>query len=1741
MSVSGLLEASSLTKRTIGSICIAPRRNLKTKTLYLNRQNLVLPELLAARLRGCPTLPERRRSFWLIRHLYRLSSLLPPLRALMPTRLLLSLPRSSSSTRMIPEWEHDVMKARILGHIDRSSNSSDSGNDFLDPDDANLQYVNLKLKIDNLTANRHPGDKTDSSELRDLRAQLTKVKNSYFFDEGDAEAQYRVERQKAAAIALQARLRGSDSPSVVQPKVAKKRPPKLQPQAPPAPVAVTDIFDEDVEDSVGGLLEALEDMPATETTDKGTTVTVRDMALPKHWSGRTPKTLLAETVSKADRYAAISYTLLSGGGRAKRASVSIRWDGKKTDEWSMDDVACHTEGQAEQYIATIALHELTFPSRDAFTVAAPSGGQTFFRLLPAVFRDLWEELEVARKTKTDALNRGVWAKLRAIIESKLDSDLKSNGKSVKQSSEVKSSSATRTSGHANDLASEQIAAGFRARQASPAYQEMLVHRNLLPIAHYREEIIQTLEDSQVLVLSGETGCGKSTQVPSFILEDQLSRGKPCKIYCTEPRRISAISLAQRVSRELGDAPNAVGTLASLVGYSIRLESNTSRNTRLAFVTNGIALRMLEGGSGQGGQGTAFDEITHIIIDEVHERTIESDFLLIVLKSLLQQRSDLKVILMSATVDAEKISEFFGNCPTLHVPGRTFPVDVHYLEDAIQYTQWEITETSPYARRLHDKFYRGKNRTDWSEDVTAGDEDEEDPVHENVKLEKRYSAKTTSTINLLDERLVPYELIVRLLERICFEDTEYGRYSAAILIFMPGMGEIRRLNDMGAVFDIPPAHIRKIVIATNIAETGITIPDITCVIDSGKHREMRFDEKRQISRLVETFVARSNAAQRRGRAGRVQRGLCFHLFTKLRHDTLLAEHPLPEMMRLSLSDLALRIKIMKVKLGTSIEDVLSRALDPPVSINVQRAIAMLVEVGALTPLEEITPMGRLLSKLPTDVHLGKFLLIATLFRCLDPALTIAAALNSKSPFVSPFGHEQEADRAKVAFRIENSDFLTIHNAFTSWRRTNPSFVRQFCRNNYLSHQNLQQIEELRQQFLGYLIDSSFIQADKSFIRELTRARYGRNRTRFVMVPSDLDSNSSNVFLLNAALTAGLYPKILSIADGQMRTISNNQQASFHPSSVNFGRKPTDFGVNHLAYFTLMHSKRLYAWETGPVDDVALVLLCGDADFKLVSNAAFIDRKVKFQVSPKCNIALKFLRTHLASILAQQFRSRVSAAQLDGDYAIKSESTVPKLETSQWPLLLKNYDKLLVRSSHFTPLTNGCSPLKRDITSYIKSGVINLDKPSNPSSHEVVAWLRRILRVEKTGHSGTLDPKVTGKEQASKEYVCVLRLHAALPNPAALPRALQTLTGALFQRPPLISAVKRQLRIRTIHESKLFEFDEKRNLAVFWVSCEAGTYIRTLCVHLGLILGVGGHMQELRRVRSGAMSENDDMVTMHDVMDAQWMYDNTRDESYLRRVIRPLECLMVGYKRIVVKDSAVNAVCYGAKLMIPGLLRYEADISVHEEVVLMTTKGEAIALAIAQMSTVELATCDHGVVAKVKRCIMERDTYPRRWGLGPMALQKKKMVKDGKLGKHGEKIEGVTPAEWSRDYVDYNRDEASPWSHLITQPAAGSSTDVAPAPAVAAAPAPETDSPSKKEDKEKKRKRKSEVPDPDISMVTAGGDEDEEAERKRRKKEKKAAKEAAAAGETPAAEEDEEAKRERKRLKKEKKARESMGGE
>lgn len=419
-------------------------------------------------------------------------------------------------------------------------------------------------------------------------------------------------------------------------------------------------------------------------------------------------------------------------------------------------------------------------------------------------------------------------------------------------------------------------------------------------------LTSAVQDVRLTFLTFCAHSGKSTQVPSFILEHDMRIGRNVKIFCTEPRRISAISLAQRVSQELGEPPNACGTRNSYVGYSIRLDSAVSASTRIVYATTGIVLRMLEGRE-------SLSDVTHIIIDEVHERSIDSDFLLIVLREILEHRKDLKVILMSATVDAEKIAAYMGGCPVVRVPGRTFPVSAYYLEDVVELTRYRLDphSDSPYVAR-NKRAYGNKPRKGY-EDAPPDDEDEDEDTPPGSAAEVTQvpiSKQSRITLDCMDQHAINFDLILMLLENLCFYRPDLVQFSSAILVFMPSLESIRRLTDMleahqafgsnqfivlplhstisnenqSLVFNVPRPGVRKIVISTNIAETGVTIPDITAVIDTGKHREMRFDEKRQISRLVETFVAQSNAAQRRGRAGRVREGIAFHLFTKHRHDT-----------------------------------------------------------------------------------------------------------------------------------------------------------------------------------------------------------------------------------------------------------------------------------------------------------------------------------------------------------------------------------------------------------------------------------------------------------------------------------------------------------------------------------------------------------------------------------------------------------------------------------------------------------------------------------------------------------------------------------------------------------------------------------------------------------------------------------------------------------------------------------------
>ena len=316
-------------------------------------------------------------------------------------------------------------------------------------------------------------------------------------------------------------------------------------------------------------------------------------------------------------------------------------------------------------------------------------------------------------------------------------------------------------------------------------------------------------------------------------------------------------------------------------------------------------------------------------------------------------------------------------------------------------------------------------------------------------------------------------------------------------------------------------------------------------------------------------------------------------------------------------------------------------------------------------------------------------------------------------------------------------------------------------------------------------------------------------------------------------------------------------------------------------------------------------------------------------------------------------------------------------------------LQVKAEEETDPRYGCKPIERPADDYIKFGVINLDKPSGPSSHEVTAWTKRLLGLGHAGHGGTLDPKVTGilpitLEEATKivqalllsgkEYVCVMRLHSDAPE-SKVKSTLEEFTGVIYQRPPIRASVKRRLRTRKIYYLNLLETNNRNVL--FQVGCEAGTYIRKLCYDIGEVLGTGAHMQELRRTRAGPFTENTNMITLHDIAYYKDQMQQTKDQTVLRRFIQPMEKVLEPLPKIVIRDSAVDAVCHGANLAAPGVLAVDSNIQPKDSVAVITQKGEAVALAQALVTTEVMLQSNRGLVAKTSRVLMPRGSYPKMW--------------------------------------------------------------------------------------------------------------------------------------------------------------------
>ncbi|MEE6458230.1 hypothetical protein FKM82_000230 [Ascaphus truei] len=914
--------------------------------------------------------------------------------------------------------------------------------------------------------------------------------------------------------------------------------------------------------------------------------------------------------------------------------------------------------QAQHLAATLALYQLT-------------KGQSVHMLLPPPYRNVWLEWTDAEKEKLEQ-NKMEINKPRDQFIGKLLNKLKLQQPQQKPPEQTQISEDPEDSWE--NLASEvdlnHTASGqlkvedleplrnlFLKLRDSSKYRRLLSEREKLPVFARKNFILETLSRHRVIVVAGETGSGKSTQVPQFLLEDLLlnkwGSGK-CNIVCTQPRRISAMSLATRVCEELG-CEAGPGARTSLCGYQIRMESRTGESTRLLYCTTGILLRKLQ-------EDSLLKHITHVIVDEVHERTVQSDFLLIILKEILRKRSDLHLVLMSATVDCDKFSSYFTHCPIIRISGRTYPVEVFHLEDVVEETGFVLEQDSEYCQ----KFLEDEEEITLSVTSKGGGSkkyQEFMPAQSGTGIDmsayyQGYSSRTRHAVLYMNPNRINLDLVLELL---VFLDRsgQFRNVEGAVLIFLPGLADIQQLYDLlssdkrfhdrrryklialhsilsnqdqAEAFILPPPGIRKIVLATNIAETGITIPDVVFVIDAGRTKENRFHESSQMSSLVETFVSKASALQRQGRAGRVRDGFCFRLYTRERFEGFM-EYSIPEILRVPLEELCLHI--MKCDLGSP-EDFLSKALDPPQLQVISNAMNLLRKIGACELTQpKLTPLGQHLAALPINVKIGKMLIFGAIFGCLDAVATLAATMTEKSPFVTPIGRKDEADLAKSAMAIANSDHLTIFSAYLGWkmiRSEGYGFEMNYCRKNFLNRKALLTIEDVKQELMRLVRAAGFESPRASSVTPNGLYSHGDRRAL----------SAQDTSLLKAVLTAGLYDNIgkilftksVDITEKLACMVETAQgKAQAHPSSVN--RDLQTYGW--LIYQEKVKYSKIFLKETTLVSPFPVLLFGGDIAVQHRERLLTVDDWIQFQAPVKIAVIFKQLRVLIESVLKKKLEN------------------------------------------------------------------------------------------------------------------------------------------------------------------------------------------------------------------------------------------------------------------------------------------------------------------------------------------------------------------------------------------------------------------------------------------------------------------------------------------------------------------------
>lgn len=610
---------------------------------------------------------------------------------------------------------------------------------------------------------------------------------------------------------------------------------------------------------------------------------------------------------------------------------------------------------------------------------------------------------------------------------------------------------------------------------------MKEQRESLPVFSMRDQIVQTVRDNQFVVIVGETGSGKTTQIVQYLYEDGLnvdqSTGKSKIIACTQPRRVAAESVAKRVAEEVGT------NLGDIVGYTIRFIDKTGPNTKIKYMTDGMLER-------EALNDSEMSRYSIIMLDEAHERTIATDVLFALLKKAAAKNPNLKIIVTSATLDSNKFSNYFNKCPILKIPGRTYPVEILYTREP---------EMDYFAAVLDSviQIHISEPRGDILVFLTG--QDEIDTCCEALYGRMKLLGDTVSELLILP-----------------------------IYSSLPSEMQSK-------IFEPTPEGSRKVIVATNIAETSITIDGIYYVIDPGFVKINAYDPKLGMDSLVVSPISQAQANQRSGRAGRTGPGKCYRLYTEKAYEMEMVPNTIPEIQRQNLSYTILMLKAM------GINDLLNfEFMDPPPANTMLTALQDLYTLSALDEDGYLTELGKKMSEFPMEPSLAKTLIKSIEFGCSSEMLTIVAMLSVQTIFYRPKDKQKLADQKKLRFHHHQGDHLTLLNVYRGWELQN--YDKRWCQENFIQDRSMKRAFEVRKQLVTIM---------KKFGHEPI-------------------SCGNNLILVRKALCSG-YFKNCAKRDPQdnYKTIIENTPVSIHPASSLFGKRP-----EYVIYHTLLLTTKEY---------------------------------------------------------------------------------------------------------------------------------------------------------------------------------------------------------------------------------------------------------------------------------------------------------------------------------------------------------------------------------------------------------------------------------------------------------------------------------------------------------------------------------------------------------------------------------------